>query len=700
MSKVPLTSPAEPAPPPRQWLSLLVLGLGLAIVIIDGTIVNVILPAISREFGATLRDLQWVNAIYSLVYAALIVTFGRIGDQLGRKLLFVAGVFTFVAGSALSGAASSIGMLVAARAVQGLGAAMTSPSTLSIISSTFTGRSRGVAFGVWGAIAGAAAALGPLLGGWLTTVASWRWAFYVNLPIGVIAVAGALLVIKESRAESRRVDVDGWGILLISVSVGALVLGLIEGQTYGWVRPRGGFAIGAWAWPFTAFSVSAAAFVIAVLGTTAFVLRERGVERRGREPLFDLGLLKYRGFRYGLITVSIVALGEFGVIFVLSLYLQGVLGYTALQTGLTFLPFAALTLVVAPSAGILAGRFGPKWVVTAGMLIEAVFILLLSRTLAAGTSRLTIILLLLGYGVGVGLAIAQLTNIVLSEVPSRKLGAGSGANNTLRQIGSALGIAVIGAVLSASLSVSAQERLRLSTDVPDTVKTAIIASLDKGATLGEGAVTVTGAPAGVQKTAAYARVALIIKESFVDAARTAGLVAGLFVLLGAVSSLFIPGRMRREKAVPKARVTSRYRTIIVPLDGSAAAESVISHVQRMAGDGAEVVLLRIVAKPNFDLTVSEPQLSACLDDELTAETRDYLEGVAARLRGRRVTVSCCVLAEQGPVGALIVEFARRSKADLVVVSAHGTPGLLGGFFGSVAEKIVHGAGVPVLVVHP
>jgi EmrB/QacA subfamily drug resistance transporter len=530
----------------RQWMSLLVLGLGLAIVIIDGTIVNVVLPSISRDFDANLRDLQWVNSLYALVYAALIVTFGRIGDQFGRRLLFVIGVIVFVAGSALSGAASSIGMLIGARALQGLGAAMTSPSTLSIISSTFTGRTRGIAFGVWGAIAGASAALGPLLGGWLTTIASWRWAFYINLPIGAIAVIGAFLLVDESRAGAGHADVDGLGILFIGVGVGALVLGLIQGQAYGWIHPRGGFAVGSWAWPFAAFSLSFASFVVAALGTAGFVLWELRMAAKGREPLFDLGLLRYRGFRYGLITVAIVALGEFGVIFVLSLYLQGVLGYSALKTGLTFLPFAALTLVVAPSAGILSARFGPKWVVTAGMILEALFIIILSRVLAVDTAQLTIILLLLGYGVGVGLAIAQLTNIVLSEVPSDRLGAGSGANNTLRQIGSALGIAVIGAVLSTTLSASAGTRLQGSAGLPDFVRTAIVSSLDKGATLGEGSFKISGAPPGMENTAAFKEIGRIIKESFVDATRAAGLVAGVFVLMGAVSSLLIPRTLRRS----------------------------------------------------------------------------------------------------------------------------------------------------------
>ena len=537
--------PDAPTATARQWLALIVLGLGLAIVIIDGTIVNVVLPSISRDFTATLQNLQWVNSVYALVYAALIVTFGRIGDQFGRRLMFVVGVVVFTAGSVLSGASSSIGMLIGARALQGLGAAMTSPSTLSIISGTFTGRMRGVAFGVWGAIAGAAAALGPLLGGWLTTAASWRWAFYINVPIGVIAVAGSYLLVDESKVEGKRTTIDVPGILLVAIGVGALVLGLIEGQAYGWISPTNGFSLGSWAWPFTGFSVSLASIVVAALGCAGFIVWEMALKRKGREPLFDFSLLGYRSFRFGLLTVSIVALGEFGVLFVLSLYLQGVLGYTALATGLTFLPFAALTLLVAPTAGLLSSRFGPKWVVTAGMIFEAVFIFALSRVLSVDTPQLTIILILLGYGVGVGLAIAQLTNIVLSEVPQQRLGAGSGANNTLRQIGAALGIAVIGAVLSSTLSFSAQTRLKDAAEVPDFVKTAIVTSLDQGASIGEGSLRVTGAPAGTENTAAFRKVAEIVKASFVDATRAAGLVASVFVLLGAVSSLLIPTTVRR-----------------------------------------------------------------------------------------------------------------------------------------------------------
>jgi EmrB/QacA subfamily drug resistance transporter len=695
---------AQDSATPRQWLGLLVLGLGLAIVIIDGTIVNVALPAISRDFGAGLRELQWVNSIYSLVYAALIVTFGRIGDQFGRRLMFVLGVGVFLAGSALSGAASSVGMLIGARALQGLGAAMTSPSTLSIISGTFTGRMRGVAFGVWGAIAGAAAALGPLLGGWLTTAATWRWAFYINVPIGIVAVVGALLLVDESKAGGKRAGTDVLGIVLISLGVGALVLGLIEGQTYGWLFPRNGFAVAGWTWPAAGISVSLAAFIVTALALVGFVLWEMRMQGKGREPLFDLSLLGFRSFRFGLITVSIVALGEFGVIFVLSLFLQGVLGFTALATGLTFLPFAVLTLFVAPSAGLLTARFGPKWVVTAGMVIEAVFIFVLSRVLGPATTQTTLILVLLGYGVGVGLAIAQLTNVVLSEVPPQRLGAASGANNTLRQVGSALGIAVIGAVLAATLSTSAKTRLAAETEVPDFVKTLIAKSLDEGVGVGEGSFRLSGAPAGMEESPAFKRIGVIIKDSFTDATRASGLAASLFVLLGAASSLFIPNTVRRGAPARSTRAgrgaRGGYRRIVVPLDGSPAAETVLPRVAELAGRGAQIVLVRVTSEPGFDYLLRDAELSACLDEELTGEAGRYLARVARSLAASGAEVSTCVLAEKGPVSDIIQGFAREVKADLIAMSAHGKPGGVGRLLGAPAERISHRSGIPVLLVHP
>ena len=530
----------------RQWLTLLVLSLGLAIVIIDGTIVNVAIPSIQREFNASFKELEWVNSVYSLIFAAFIITWGRIGDQVGRKRIFIAGVSVFVLGSVLAGGSRSIEMLILARAVQGFGAAMTSPSTLSIVSGTFTGRARGIAFGIWGAVAGAAAALGPLIGGWLTTNATWRWAFYINIPIGIAAILGAIFVIQESREHrTGKLSFDVPGIILVGLGIGAIVFGLIEGTSYGWWRVKQPFTVGGWTWPLTEISVTPVAFAFGALMLALFVWWELRLQRRGGEPLFDFTLTRFRSFRFGLITVSIVALGEFGLVFVLSLFLQSVLGLTAFQTGLVLLPFALTTLFVAPTAGILSGRFGPKWVVTSGMLIEAIAIFALSRVISLTVPLGALIPILMLYGVGVGLAIAQLTSVVLSEVPFDRLGAGSGANNTIRQLGAAMGIAVIGAVLTTTLASSATAQLDQSKAVPPFVKAAIVTALEQSGGAGEGA-SLQGMPAGFEKTPAGQEITGIIKQSFVDGAKRAGLVASIFVLLGAVSSLFIPNTSQRR----------------------------------------------------------------------------------------------------------------------------------------------------------
>jgi len=538
--------PAEQRVERRQWLVLFTLALGLAIVIIDGTIVNVAIPSIRKEFGATLQDLEWVNSVYSLIFAALIITFGRVGDQIGRKRIFVAGVATFVVGSLLAGLSSNISTLIMARAIQGLGAAMTSPSTLSIISGTFTGRMRGVAFGIWGGVAGAAAALGPLLGGWLTTNASWRWAFLINLPIGLLAVYGALRLIQESRDNSRKLTFDVPGIIFVGLGIGAVVFGLIEGQTHGWWAPKDVFALGGFTWPFTSISVTPVSFAIGLLALAAFVVWETRLQQRGGEPLFDFTLLRLRGFRFGLITVAIVALGEFGVIFVISLYLQGVIGLSAFATGVTFLPFALTTLVVAPTAGLLSARFGPKWVVTAGMLLEAVAIFLISRVLTVDLSRLSLVLILVVYGLGVGLAIAQLTSVVLSEVPPQRLGVASGANNTIRQVGAALGIAIIGAVLTVQITAAAQAELDASKLLPPPLKAQIAQSIAGGG-ISEAQFTGPTTQPGAENSPVGKEITRIFKDSFVSGARAAARTASVFVFLGALSSLFIPNVMARRR---------------------------------------------------------------------------------------------------------------------------------------------------------
>lgn len=369
------------------------------------------------------------------------------------------------------------------RAIQGMGAAMMSPSTLSIISSTFKGRERGTAFGIWGAAAGVAVAFGPILSGWLITYGtnitadSWRLAFLINVPIGVIAIAGSIWAIQETRDNTIRHTIDWLGITLASLSLGLIVFGAIEGQNYGWLEAKKVFTIGSFNYPQLAEGVTQVpagtlsfipfAFVLGVILFLVFVAIEVMQERRGGEPLFEFGMLRYRSFRYGLLTVLIVALGELGVVLVLSIFFQLAKGLDAFSAGLSFLPFAIAVMVAAPVAGILSSRFGAKWVVTAGMFSEAIALFGISRILYADTSVAALIPVFMLYGAGVGLAVAQLANIVLSDIPPQKAGIGSGATNTLRQLGGSLGIAIIGAVLFGTFATSAKPLVEKSTAFED-----------------------------------------------------------------------------------------------------------------------------------------------------------------------------------------------------------------------------------------
>ncbi len=520
----------------KQWLTLFVLCLALLIAIVDATVVNVTTPAIRAEFNVELNQVEWIVAVYALVFAAFIIVWGKLGDQFGRRRVFIAGLVTFVTGSLIVSFAPSLGVMIVGRFVQGMGAAMVSPATLSLLSSTFSGARRGVAFGIWGATAGAAGALGPLLGGYFATYASWRWAFFINLPIGVIAVAGALLVVEESRDTTYAHRIDVLGMLLAAIGFAAVVFGLIEGQHYGWWAPKVPFTLGSLVWPLTGLAITPVMFFIGLISLAAFVLYELWLERRGSEPLFAFSLLQFRGFRYGLLTALIISLGEFGILFVLPIYLQVARGLSAFRASLVLLPFALSMFLVAPMAGMLAARFGAKWVVTAGMVCEAVSLFWLSRLLAVDMPFVAVVPVLVLYGMGTGLATAQLTNITLSDIPREQVGAGSGANNTIRQVGLATGVAILGAILAAQIAAVGKAELSASAVVPPQAKPAIAQVLDNGLS-GDAP---QGTDAQTRNSPAVRAVRQIVDDSITEGTRTAAATAALFVVFGTLSSLLIP----------------------------------------------------------------------------------------------------------------------------------------------------------------
>ncbi|HEY3334582.1 MAG TPA: MFS transporter [Candidatus Limnocylindrales bacterium] len=514
-----------------RWLGLAMLSLGVSMIIVDATIVNVAVPSIIRDLDLTSTTAEWINTVYALVFAALLITLGRIGDLLGRRALYLVGLVVFGAASVLAGAAPTGELLILARILQGVGGAMILPSTQSILNTNFRGRDRAIAFGIWGATIGGMAAIGPLLGGWLTTSFSWRWAFFINIPVAIVAILGTRRYIGESKDEHATAGVDPLGFVLITAGLSAVVFGLIEGRSFGWWTPTKAFTVGGWTWPLDTISVIPFLLAGGVLLLALFLWVEGRRDRAGKFFLFDVDLWRYPAFRYGNLAGTIVALGEFGLLFALPLFLQGVIGYSAFETGLVFLSLAMGAFVAAPLAARLSRMYGPRRVVTLGMILEAVGILSTSLLISSTVSGLALAVPLFVYGVGVGLATAQLTSIVLSDIPPERSGLASGANSTLRQVGSALGIAILGTVLFTALGSGVHERLSSVPGLPPQAIDGIAQAMESSA--GQALVAIRQQPGSEQVVPA-------VEQAFVDATRLAGFVATGFVLLGVVLSLLLP----------------------------------------------------------------------------------------------------------------------------------------------------------------
>jgi EmrB/QacA subfamily drug resistance transporter len=528
----------------RRWLGLVVISLGVSLIIVDSTIVNVAVPSIIADIGLTSTQAQWVQEIYILVFAALLLVAGRLADQYGRRRIFALGAVVFAAASLLAALAQSPETLIAARAVQGLGGAMMLPTSLSLLNANFRGRERGIAFGIWGATIGGTAALGPLLGGWLTTDFSWRWAFGINIPAGLVVIAGLFWLVPESKEPHTRRGVDLVGALLCAVGFGGLVFGLIEGRTYGWFRTEKTFTLGDWSWPWTLSPVPVA-FVLGGAALTLFVLVERARNRAGQVAMLDLSLFRIPSFRNGNVAAAIVSLGEFGLLFSLPLWLQNVIGYSAFQTGLVLLALATGSFVSSGLGAAVGVRRSPLFIVRLGIVLEIVGIVGIGVLIRPDSGWLAIVPPLFVYGVGVGFATAQLTGVVLAEVPVERSGQGSGTQSTARQVGSAFGIAILGTVLFSVLGSRFDAELANS-GLPEDQRTALVAAVKDSA---------GAAIPGLAAAPATADVAQSAKEAFTDATRWSAFTAAGFLVIGLGASLSL-GRRSSAANVESATLPS------------------------------------------------------------------------------------------------------------------------------------------------
>lgn len=467
----------------KKWFGLLFISLAVAMIIVDATIVNVAIPSIIDDIGITSTQVQWVQESYTLVFAALLLVFGSLADRHGRKRLLILGIAVFGAASIFAALAPNGELLILARVLQGVGGAMVLPTTLSIINTGFAGRERGIAFAVWGATIGGTVALGPLLGGWLTEYYSWRWAFGINIPLGLIIIIGLLATVSDRRDPSAQGRIDFGGAIISVFASASLVFGLIEGRSYGWwaVNPANTFTIGAWEWPF-AVSVVPLSFTVTVISVVLFIVRARRRERLGQASFLSLSLFAIPSFRNGNVAALIVSLGEFGILLAIPLWLQNVAGYGALETGFVLLALAIGSFVASGLSSGLLKVMSPLVIVRIGLLLEFVGVLALGIGLAATSTWVLLAPCLFIYGLGVGLATAQLTGVILVDVPKQLSGQASGTQSTARQIGSALGIAVLGTVLFTVSSTSFATTLdQQFSSIPSSARSQLVTTLDRSA---------------------------------------------------------------------------------------------------------------------------------------------------------------------------------------------------------------------------
>jgi EmrB/QacA subfamily drug resistance transporter len=520
---------------------LVVLCTAVFMLLLDTTIVNVAQRKIQVGLNADLAQIQWVLDSYILTYAVLLLSFGRLGDVFGRKRLFIVGMAIFTLASGLCGASnwlgdvfgiSGVNALILARVLQGFGGAFMMPQTLSLLTVVFPPDKRGAAMGIWGGIVALGAVVGPIIGGLIVTDYAWEWVFLINVPVGIAAIIATMIIVPESVDQTASKKVDWGGVLLSGLGIFAIVYALIEGNKEGWTSPLilGLFALGA-------------------LLMVAFVWWEQRVP----DPMMKIELFKLRNFWVGNLIGFIVAFGMLGIFFPMTLFLQGVLGFSPIRAGLTMTPMSIMIMLAAPISGKLSDRFGSRWILVGGLSLMSVGIIFIISRINLETTWVTLLPALIITGLGMGMTFAPMTAAAMREVPLRISGSASGILNTSRNVGQVLGIAVLGSLLQSRLGAHATDRLA---DVPlDPAVKAQLIQVVKDSRFEVIGQVIPQAQANLLPT-----IFNDVQLAFVDSLHNTFIVGVVACAIGALSALLIHNPARID-AAPAQRESETFERI-------------------------------------------------------------------------------------------------------------------------------------------
>ena len=522
----------------NPWLVLLVLTTGFFMILLDTTIVNVAIPAMSTGLNTTLDQILWVLNAYILVYAVLLITAGRLGDLYGQRNLFAIGLFIFTVASALCGFAQDPTQLIAARILQGVGGALLTPQTLAILTTIFPPERRGAAFGIWGGVAGLATVAGPTVGGAIITYIDWRWIFFINVPIGIAALAATFWIIPDLRP-GRHHGWDILGIILATAGLFAIVFGLIEGQRYSWGQ------IESYAITIPELIAGGAALLV------IFIIWERFQS----EPLMPLSLFKNRNFAIANWIAAAISFGMLSMFLPFTIYLQSVRGFSALVAGLTLAPMSLTSMFTAPFAGRLSDRIGGKYILMTGITLFTIGMGSIAFIAGPDSTWINFLAPAIVAGAGLGMTFAPMTTVAMRNIEPRVAGSASAVLNTIRQLGAAVGSAVIGAILQNQLATTLHNQaVSHATALPSSFRDQFIAAFSsvssKGFEIGTGE---SGAklPSNIPPAVAHQLAAVahdVFVSAYIEAMHATFIVPIVFLAFTALTTALIKRRARPAAA--------------------------------------------------------------------------------------------------------------------------------------------------------